>query len=269
MDQTRILCVDDERNVLRALERIFLDDDYEILTASSGEEGLEMLNAAGEVQLVISDFRMPGMNGVEFLKEVFKTHPETIRIVLSGYADTAAVVAAINEGKIYKFIPKPWNDDELKMTVAKALETFAIQRRNEQLAEELKRKNQELCELNSNLERLANQCNCDFLAQHRSLLHAAKILEQLPFGVLSLDDQGVLQQMNREAALLLRLDEKEVLGKELPQALPVPLAALARELPGRGEACHTIEADGVRLLVQAFRWEEAGDAGVVLTITKG
>ena len=269
MDQTRILCVDDERNVLRALERIFLDDDYEILTASSGEEGLEMLNAAGEVQLVISDFRMPGMNGVEFLKEVFKTHPETIRIVLSGYADTAAVVAAINEGKIYKFIPKPWNDDELKMTVAKALETFAIQRRNEQLAEELKRKNQELCELNSNLERLANQCNCDFLAQHRSLLHAAKILEQLPFGVLSLDDQGVLQQMNREAALLLRLDEKEALGKELPHSLPVPLAALARELSGCGEASHTIEADGLRLQVQAFRWTEAGDAGVVLTLTKG
>ena len=97
-DKTRILCVDDERNVLRALERLFLDDDYEILTASSGEEGLELLNAAPQVQVVISDFRMPGMNGVDFLKQVFETHPDTIRIVLSGYADTAAVVAAINEG---------------------------------------------------------------------------------------------------------------------------------------------------------------------------
>jgi len=122
-DRTRILCVDDERNVLRALERIFLDDDYEILTACSGEQGLEILSAAPQVQVVISDYRMPGMNGVEFLKEVCKTHPETIRIVLSGYADTAAVVAAINQGKIYKFIPKPWNDDELRLTVAKALET--------------------------------------------------------------------------------------------------------------------------------------------------
>ena len=268
MTQTRILCVDDERNVLRALERIFLDEDYEILTASSGEEGLEMLSGAGEVQVVVSDFRMPGMNGVEFLKEVFKSHPETIRIVLSGYADTAAVVSAINEGKIYKFIPKPWNDDELKMTVAKALETFSIQRRNDQLAEELKRKNQELCELNAHLEQMANQCNCDFMAQHRSLVHAAKILEQLPFGVLSLDDQGVLRQMNREAALMLRLDEKEALGQKLPLALPAPLAALARELSG-GEAAHTVQAEGGRLQVQAFRWSEAGDAGVVLTLTKG
>src|SRR6185369_1327491 len=147
-NQTRILCVDDERNVLRSLERIFLDEDYLILTAGSGEEGLELLNEGPQVQVVISDYRMPGMNGVDFLKEVYRRHPETLRIVLSGYADTAAVVSAVNEGQIYKFIPKPWNDDELRVTVAKALEHFASQRRNLQLTEELRQRNEELQELN-------------------------------------------------------------------------------------------------------------------------
>jgi len=267
-NQTRILCVDDERNVLRALERIFLDDDYEIMTASSGEEGLELLNAAQQVQVVISDFRMPGMNGVEFLKEVFKTHPETIRIVLSGYADTAAVVSAINEGKIYKFIPKPWNDDELRVTVAKALETFAIQRRNQQLAEELRRKNEELSELNEHLERLAYQCNTDFMAQHRALLHANTILENLPIGVVSLDADGVVLQINREAALMLRVNGEDLLGKKLREALPARLLPLAEELSGRAGGCRLIEADGARLQVQAVTLAQEGQDGVILTITK-
>lgn len=251
-DQIRILCVDDERNVLRALERIFLDEEYEILTAASGEEGLQLLDESQEVQVVISDFRMPGMNGVEFLKEVFKSHPETIRIVLSGYADTAAVVAAINEGKIYKFIPKPWNDDELRMTVAKALDHFAAQRRNEQLAEELRRKNQELSELNADLKQRSLTCECGFMQEHRSLVHAALVLDHLPLGVLTLDGGGIVLQMNREAALLLQVGERELVGKSLAEALPPGLAHLAGELCAPGSGCRTLQAGEERLRLQAL-----------------
>jgi len=143
-EKTLILCVDDERNVLRSLERIFLDDDYEILTASSAEEGLRILEDNGPFQVVISDYRMPAMDGVEFLKEVYRRWPDTVRIVLSGYADTAAIVSAINEGRIYKFIPKPWNDNELRVTVANALERYALQKRNRELLAELSRANDEL-----------------------------------------------------------------------------------------------------------------------------
>ena len=110
-ERARILCVDDEPNVLRALERMFLDEEYEILTAPSALEGLQALERIQPVQIVVSDYRMPAMNGVDFLREVCRRWPDTVRIVLSGYADTAAVVAAINDGEIYKFIPKPWNDD--------------------------------------------------------------------------------------------------------------------------------------------------------------
>ena len=115
-EPTRILCVDDEQNVLRSLTRLFLDDPYEILTAASGAEGLLILDQTGTVPVVISDYRMPGMNGVEFLSEVRKWWPETVRIVLSGYADTGAIVSAINEGQIYRFVAKPWNEDELQVT---------------------------------------------------------------------------------------------------------------------------------------------------------
>ncbi|QWV92983.1 response regulator [Geomonas oryzisoli] len=250
-DQTRILCVDDERNVLRALERIFLDDDYEILTAASGEEGLQLLNESPQVKVVISDFRMPGMNGVEFLKEVCARHPETIRIVLSGYADTAAVVAAINEGKIYKFIPKPWNDDELRVTVAKALEHFEIQRRNEQLAEELRRKNQELSQLNTDLQLRAKACSCGFMQEYGSLLHAAVALDYLPLGVLTIDAGGTVLQMNREAAHLLQVGCHELVGKRLAEALLPQFTELAAAVARPAPGSRTLQAGGTQLRLEA------------------
>lgn len=125
MDATvRILFVDDEKNVLRSLERVFLDDDYEILTASSGVEGLSIMKNEPSIQIVVSDYRMPGMNGVEFLKEVFRCWPKTVRLVLSGNADTATIVSAIKEGHVYRFISKPWDVDELRSTIAHALENY-------------------------------------------------------------------------------------------------------------------------------------------------
>jgi len=138
-DSIRILCVDDERNVLRAVERLFLDEDYEILSAQSGEEGLLILEREQNIQIVLSDYRMPGMNGVEFLREVCRLRPETVRIVLSGYANTAAVVDAINEGEIYKFISKPWDAEELKSTIQGGLERYSLRRQNELLLAELLR----------------------------------------------------------------------------------------------------------------------------------
>lgn len=148
---TKLLCVDDERNVLRALERIFMDDDYQILTATSGEEGLAVLSGDSDIQVVISDFRMPGMNGVEFLRQVCEKYPDTVRIVLSGYADTGAVVSAINEGQIYKFVSKPWSDDELRQTVAKAVEAFALHRQNRAMEEEIAALKREIEQLRSRL----------------------------------------------------------------------------------------------------------------------
>jgi two-component system NtrC family sensor kinase len=193
----RILCVDDEQNVLRSLTRLFLDDPYEILTAASGAEGLLILDRSGTVPVVISDYRMPGMSGVEFLSEVRKRWPDTVRIVLSGYADTGAIVSAINEGQIYRFVAKPWNEDELRITVANALERYDLGRKNIELAEELLRKNDELTTLNRDLELRVVERTEALTTQNRLLTESLGILDNLPMAVVGMDPQGTVFQCNR------------------------------------------------------------------------
>ena len=197
-ESTRILCVDDDQNVLRSLMRLFLDDPYEILTAPSGAEGLLMLDRSGTVPVVISDFRMPGMNGVEFLSEVRKRWPDTVRIVLSGYADAGAIVSAINEGQIYKFVAKPWNEHELKVTVINSLERYDLGRRNRELTEELRRKNGELTGLNRDLERLVAERTEALTMQNRRLMESLGILDNLPMAVVGIDPQGTVFHCNRK-----------------------------------------------------------------------
>lgn len=199
-EQIKILCVDDEKNVLKALRRLFIDEDqYEILIAESGEEGLNILNEEGDIRLVVSDYRMPGMNGVEFLSQVCAKWPHIIRIVLSGYADTAAVVEAINLGQIYKFIPKPWNDEELKTAIHTALQHQELQFQNTQLAEELQQKNQQLKEINENLEELVAR-RTEALEDRNHVLQIAQgILDVLPVVVFGIDPEQMIVHCNQYA----------------------------------------------------------------------
>jgi len=217
-EQVRILLVDDEINVLRSLERNFLDEEYEILTASSGTEGFSILQDVSPVQVVISDFRMPQMNGVDFLREVRRRWPDTVRIVLSGYADTAVVISAINEGEIYKFIPKPWNDDELKITIMNALERYSLNKKNIELNEALFAKIEELKQANSNLERLTGPGGV--AGRNISANLAQKILQMLPVGVIGIDSAGVIIQCNREAGDLLSINASDCIGIRSSEALP-------------------------------------------------
>ena len=266
-DPIRILCVDDERQVLLALARIFMNDAYEILTASSGKEGLKLLQAAGQVQVVIADYRMPRMNGVEFLKEVCKSHPDTVRIVISGYEDTASVVASINEGQIYRFIPKPWIDDELRMIVANALKTFEVRRRNAELAEELLRKNEELKELNVKLEQLVIERSTELTRQNRALLRAENVLKRLSVGVVELGPGGVVERINAEASAMLGVGSDRVLGKHIRDTLhalisPTPLAG---EDHGSGRS---IEVNGTQLWIRGTTLTEEDEEGTLLTLLR-
>lgn len=115
-----ILLVDDEPNVLRSLRRLFRRDGYRILTAENADDAFELL-AEHQVQVIISDQRMRHMNGTELLNHVKSMYPDIIRIVLSGYMDLASVTSAINEGQIYKFLTKPWDDEELRQVVRDAI----------------------------------------------------------------------------------------------------------------------------------------------------
>ena len=124
-DENRIeptlLLVDDEPNILNALKRLMRREGYRILTAGSGTEGLELL-AANTVQVIVSDHRMPGMSGVEFLSRARDLYPHTRRIILSGYSDIGTLTDAINRGAVWKFISKPWEDETLKADLRRAFE---------------------------------------------------------------------------------------------------------------------------------------------------
>lgn len=130
-----ILCVDDEADNVDALERL-LRTKYKVLKATSGQDALKVLDQ-NRVTLIISDQRMPKMTGVEFLARSLKTHPDAIRILLTGYADIEVVIEAINSGQIYRYVNKPWDPVDLVNTVDKAVERY-------ELGQELREKNQAL-----------------------------------------------------------------------------------------------------------------------------
>lgn len=111
-----ILCVDDENNILKALQRTFFNLPINIHTALSGKEGLDILEKE-KIDLIITDYRMPEMDGIEFLKKAIIISPETERIMLSGYSDLEVTIAAINEGAIHKYITKPWDNKEFSTVV--------------------------------------------------------------------------------------------------------------------------------------------------------
>jgi type II secretory ATPase GspE/PulE/Tfp pilus assembly ATPase PilB-like protein/FixJ family two-component response regulator len=129
-----VLFVDDEPSVLSAMRRIFMEENYRILTAATGHEALAVM-AAEQVQLVVSDHRMPAMTGAELLKTIKERWPQTIRIMLTGHADINSVMGAVRDGAVYKFITKPWNDDDLRLTVSLALQQFVLLQENRNLRE--------------------------------------------------------------------------------------------------------------------------------------
>lgn len=124
-----LLIIDDEPNITRALSRLFRDSGYQIFTATSGQEGLNLL-ANNDIQVIISDHCMPHMSGSEFLTEVKRIYPDTVRLILSGYADFDIIKDAINDGLIYKFVTKPWDDSTFRQQVHEAFQTYALQNKN-------------------------------------------------------------------------------------------------------------------------------------------
>ena len=146
-----LLFVDDEPNILKALKRLFRSTEFTVLMAENGEEGLQILEQ-NPVDLVISDMRMPQMDGAEFLSRVAERWPDTVRILLTGYADLESTIIAVNQGKIYSYCSKPWEDNDLKTLVNNALEKKRLLDERKQLFAIINQQNQELKELNDQLE---------------------------------------------------------------------------------------------------------------------
>jgi FixJ family two-component response regulator len=173
----RILVVDDEEAILETMTFTF-EEDYEVLTSTSARRGLEVLDQHAPVAVVISDQRMPEMTGVDFLAQVFERHPSTVRIILTGFADMDATIGAINAGHVYAYVTKPWEPDELKQVVRRAVEHHELARENERLVDELKGAN----------------------------VFLQAVIDELDTGALAVDAAGVVQAANRRASEFLGLE---------------------------------------------------------------
>lgn len=151
MTQPNLLCVDDEQNILKSLRRLLMQEMVQIHTASSGAEALALMqNHVFDV--IISDMRMPEMNGAEFLRQAFQLQPSCYRILMTGYADIQSTAAAVNEGRIHRYISKPWNNQELLSAIHDGLHLANLERNNQLLQQQVLAQNQQLKTLNQELE---------------------------------------------------------------------------------------------------------------------
>src|ERR1700743_2144921 len=137
-----VLYVDDEINNLNSFKAAFRRD-FTIFTAQSAKEGRKILDS-NEIGVIITDQRMPMMTGIEFLESILPVYPDTIRILLTGFSDINAVMDAINRGQVYKYLVKPWQNDELKMYIENALEIYHLRKENKDLARRLQMANKQL-----------------------------------------------------------------------------------------------------------------------------
>ncbi len=234
-----LLIVDDEANILAALARLFRRDGYQLLRAESGSAALEIL-AEHEVGVIVSDQRMPGMTGVQFLSAARERWPDTMRIMLSGYTELSSVTDSVNQGAIHKFLTKPWDDDALRETVREAFQLYRVTRENIRLNAALKEANEALTRWNHELEERVADKTREALRNLHILRASQEILAHLPMPVLGIDPDGYLVMVNRAAESLLDVSAAS-LGELAADVLPADLLDASL---GDGETGHVRLPDG-------------------------
>ena len=163
-----VLFVDDEVNILKALQRLLRMEDMHVLTASRANEALELLER-NPTQVVVSDQRMPEMSGVDFLAVVRERHPDMVRMMLTGYTEMNVAVDAINRGEIYRLITKPWNDDELRATIRQAFDHADLKAEIKRLNQVTREQNFRLQDMNRNLEGMVRDRTKQLGEKHQQL----------------------------------------------------------------------------------------------------
>ncbi|MFK7898885.1 MAG: response regulator [Myxococcota bacterium] len=181
-ERPRILIVDDEEAILETMTFTFMDL-YEVFTTSDPTKALGIMEENQPIAVVITDQRMPGMTGVELLREVYERFPETVRIILTGFADSEATIKAINDGHIYGYVNKPWEPDELKRIVSRATDLNKLTVENQRLVEDLRNAN----------------------------LFLGAVMDRLRTGAIAVDRDGIVRAVNQPALAFMGL-EKDIHG---------------------------------------------------------
>ncbi|ADH84997.1 HD domain-containing phosphohydrolase [Desulfurivibrio alkaliphilus] len=250
-----VLFVDDEDNILRALRRLFQEEKFEVVTATSGEEALEIISRRDDCAVIVSDQRMPGLSGVETLARVRKQAPLILRLLLTGYADIEAAMDSINRGGVFRYITKPWQDEELLQTVRHAHQHHHLVKENLRLSELVKKQNEELKRWNSELENMVQeqteelQRSYDELKAFNSRLRAnfKSVITALA-GLMELRNKRMRSHSQNVAEIAARV------GSELKLAVAerenLVVAALLHDIGKLG-------MPDVMLLVDPFQMDEA------------
>jgi response regulator RpfG family c-di-GMP phosphodiesterase len=210
----RILFVDDEENVLRSLKRLFMSEDYTVLTALSGPDGLAVLKEV-EVPVIVSDQRMPVMTGAEFLEKSRELSPDSVRIILTGYADVEAAIGAINRGGAYRYVSKPWNDNELLLVIKDAFDKYRLVKENKYLTELTIQQNDELKKWSTELEFYVQQHTIELTNQNKELKklnaklknNVSEVLGSLS-GLIELRNRSMRNHSNNVALLSKSIAEE-------------------------------------------------------------
>lgn len=235
-----VLCVDDERQILSSLKRLFRREPFNLLTTTNCADGLELLEK-NEVHLVISDQRMPQMSGIEFLSKVKEKHPDTIRIVLSGYTEVDTIRDAINRGNIYKFILKPWNDDDLKNEISKCLEKYDLIRANHELNRTIIDKNRQLEHINKNLEKCITDRTRELELRNAALELTRALFEGIPAAVAGLGMDYTIILINRQAQSLDMGGKTLIVGKSIFDYFPEQINTRVKQNIDAGSKTVSIE----------------------------
>ena len=182
MSKAKVLCIDDEPNILQSLKRVLRKEPYEVTTTENSDEIYSLVQNK-DIALVISDQRMPKVEGIEVLRRVKEIDPKVMTIMLTGYADIQAAIKAVNEGKVFRFLTKPWNDEELKGAISQAIQQYNLVEENERLLRLTQQQNNQLTDLNKNLEKKVEERTSEIKALNKRLekgfLETVKIMGDL------------------------------------------------------------------------------------------
>jgi phosphoserine phosphatase RsbU/P len=221
--RSKVLLVDDEPGIINAVRRVLRKEDFEIVSTQEPQEALRLM-AQDDFAVVISDQRMPAMEGTELLEQARHLAPDTVRIILTGYVDIEAAIEAINRGAVFRFITKPWDDEDLRSTIRQAVaqyELFGENRRLQRLAEE---QNRALVQLNRDLEKVHEDEVKNAYRIQQSLLQSQEFpqVEGIEIATLSIPSQ----QIDGDFYDLLQLGQRcidimvgDVMGKGVPAAI--------------------------------------------------
>jgi len=210
-----VLFVDDEPNILRAIKRALFTMDITLLLADSGAKALDLMSKH-DVHVVISDMKMPQMSGAELLEQVAINYPETFRVVLTGYADIESTIKAVNQGKIHRYLQKPWDNQELIAVVEEGLERVKLKAENLRLQKLTRLQNKKLRDVNASLEQVVQKRTRQIKAALNKIQKHNLAMEQVLFNVISInpDINGKfaieVSELASKLARIARLEKEEI-----------------------------------------------------------